>query len=137
MKKLVKARREKADAHEAIFLHDAELFEASNPSPKLPFRYSQAKALLKKDLDTAFKTGEFKKPKSLWKSRPEYQEFSLETFRSSYFSMKAKKIALPYWNVKRNKNAHRLHLEKAEKMNKEYDEWKLVNQMNKAFRYED
>eukprot|EP00956_Cyclotella_meneghiniana_P028004 scaffold64257_cov74-Cyclotella_meneghiniana.AAC.7 len=69
----------------------------------------------------------------LWQSRDEYQEFSsLETFCSSYFSMKAKMIAMPYWGPKRNKLAHRMHLERAEKMKDQFDELNLANKMKSA-----
>lgn len=127
MKRLVKSKKEKAEADEVIFRHDCECEEPDSPIPC--FRYSKAKISMKHDLKKAFASGEFPKPMALWRSRPEYQEFSLETFRSCFFSMKAKMIAMPYWSAKRNKNAHRIHLEKAERMNREYDDIQLANQM--------
>ena len=130
MQKLVKSKKKKAEMLELIFLHDIGV---EHPNDTIGcFWYDRAKALLKDDLKQAFASGNFEKPMKLWQSRPEYKEFSLDTFRSSYFSMKAKMIAMPYWGPKRNKNAHRMHLERAERMNKEFDEMQLANRMKLA-----
>lgn len=129
MKKLVQSKKEKAEVSELIFLHDIGVPEHTNSHR---FRYSKAKLLLKEDLDRAFDSNIFLTPMKLWQSRDEYQEFSLETFRSSYFSMKAKMIAMPYWGPKRNKLAHRMHLERAEKMKDQFDELNLANQMKSS-----
>ena len=126
MKKLVEKKRVKGEQQEAIFRHDCTVEGSSNSQPPLCFRYSSARQLLADDLKSAIDDDLFVKPMSLWKSRQEYQQFTLKTFRSIY--------ALPYWNAKRNKNKHRHYLEKAEQLKNEFDDLKLAEQMKATFK---
>ena len=41
-------------------------------------------------------------PRNLWKSRKEYQDFTLKTFRKHIYQERLKQLAAPYWQHKRN-----------------------------------
>jgi hypothetical protein len=49
------------------------------------------------------------KPKAVWESRPEYQEFELPTLRNHIYREKTKQTQKPYWQMKRNKNGRQQH----------------------------
>ena len=60
------------------------------------------------------------KPKELWKSHEDYQDFSLKDFRKHIYQEKYRQLAGPYWQKKRNKAALKEQEKTVEKM---YQEW--------------
>ena len=60
------------------------------------------------------------KPKELWKSRKEYQEFPLDVFRKHIYQLRTKRLAAPYWQYKRNRNARKHYEEELERMTTEW-----------------
>ena len=60
------------------------------------------------------------KPKELWKSRKEYQEFPLDVFRKHIYQLRTKRLAAPYWQYKRNRNARKQYEEELERMTTEW-----------------
>ena len=69
------------------------------------------------------------KPKALWKSRTEYQDFELRTFEFHYHNTKMRLIAAPYWQHRRNITAMREQKKQAELLKRDWDEYVLCEQM--------
>lgn len=59
------------------------------------------------------------KPMALWKSRTEYQNFPIDVFRKHIYQLRAKKLAAPFWQYKRNIIAKQKY-EEGERMMKEW-----------------
>ena len=59
------------------------------------------------------------KPRDLWMSRIEYQDFPLCVFRKHIYQEGTRQLAVPYWQYKRNKNAKK-NFEEAEEMMKQW-----------------
>lgn len=70
------------------------------------------------------------KPKELWKSREEYQDFSLDDFRKHIYQEKYRQLAGPYWQKKRNKAALKDHEKRVEQMQQEWHHAKWVEDMD-------
>ena len=85
------------------------------------FKNSRAKRLLIEDTKSG-KAGSMR-PSELYKTRIEYQAFSLDDFRKYVYQIKYKQIAGPYWQKKRNQTALKEHLKSVDRMYEEY----LVN----------
>ena len=79
-----------------------------------------AKDYLEKDVNDG--TAAKLKPKKLWSTRPEYQEFSLKIFTEHYYQEMRKQLAAPYWQHKRNIYALKQHQEEVESMRNEWHE---------------
>ena len=106
----------------------SELFEQDERSSEVKdltsrgkkfWRGSQAKESLFEDTSSG-RAGQLK-PKELWQTRPEYQEFPLEDFRKHYYQEKYRQIAGPYWQRRRNIDAMKQQREEAAVM---YKEWR-------------
>ena len=61
------------------------------------------------------------KPKELWESHDDYQDFSLEDFRKHIYQEKYGQLAGPYWQKKQNKIALKKHLDAVDKT---VNEWR-------------
>lgn len=79
---------------------------------------SQAKMLLLEDTRSGKTTT--MKPKELFKTRPEYQDFSLHDFRKHIYQTKYKELAGPYWQRKRNIIAMKEHIKNVRRMYEEF-----------------
>ena len=66
----------------------------------------------------------------LWKSREEYQNFTLEDFRKHVYQEEYRQLAGPYWQKKRNKAALKEHEEQVKKMHQEWHYAKWQNDMD-------
>ena len=60
------------------------------------------------------------KPKKLWSTRPEYQDYTLKIFTEHYYQEMRKQLAAPYWQYKRNIVALKEHQEEVESMRNEW-----------------
>jgi hypothetical protein len=87
----------------------------------------EASKLLEKD-EMSGKATELK-PKQLWKSRLEYQDFPLRVFRKHIYQLRSKRLAAPFWQYKRNKNAQK-NYEETENMLKEWQYNTLLKDFN-------
>ena len=130
MKKLVGKKMSQAHGEVVLFREDCsngpqrETTDRGDPL----WQSHSAKRLLKQDFANA--NGKYLKPMDLWNSRKEYQEFSLNSFRSQMNSLKAKNNTKPFWQHKRNQVAEQMHREN--KMREEWEESKLCNAMAAA-----
>lgn len=70
------------------------------------------------------------KPKELWKSHDDYQDFSLEDFRKHIYQEKYKQLAGPYWQKKRNKIGLKEHEKTVRKLYQEWHHTKWESDMN-------
>jgi hypothetical protein len=70
------------------------------------------------------------KPKELWTTHGDYQEFSLDDFRKHVYQEKYRQLAGPYWQKKRNKAAMKVHKKAVDKMYVEWQHTKLENDIN-------
>ena len=106
------------DEHQAYLSDMRQLPVSDKTSRGYPFWDThEASKLLEKDEESG-KAKELK-PKELWKSRLEYQDFPLDVFRKHIYQLRYKKLATPFWQYKRNKNA-RKNYEETESMLKEW-----------------
>ena len=128
MLKLTKKRKQQINSEEASFLRDVEQFPRKTTTSRgLPFWHEHpASELLKNDeTDGVAKT---MKPKQLWKSRIEYQDFPLSVFRKHIYQERTKQLASPFWQHRRNTNAMK-KMEEARKMMSEWHQVRLQNEM--------
>ena len=100
MKKRIREHKERSDIDEAGFVHDMSLFTLAKDSEGF-WNGSDAERLLKEDISKNFH--EQMKPKFLWVTRPEYQEFGLKTFRGHIHQEVRSQRETNYWIVKRRK----------------------------------
>ena len=122
MKALIAKRSHQASVEEALFKEDMQRHQKKQTTCRnTPFwNTHEAKKLLMKDVrDGIDKT---MAPKDLWLLRKEYQEFPLDSFRQHIYDIRSKQVAGPYWQVKRNKNAMKLHRIETDRMRKEWAE---------------
>ncbi len=64
----------------------------------------------------------------MWQSREEYNKFPLKFFSKHVYEVRSKQIAGPYWQVKRNKNAMKLHRVKTDRIRKEWEDYAKVEE---------
>ncbi|KAL7428545.1 hypothetical protein ACHAXH_001399 [Discostella pseudostelligera] len=83
-----------------------------------PFWNTHRASELLEDDEESGKAKELK-PKELWASRKEYQEFPLCVFRKHIYQLRSKRLAAPFWQYKRNMNAKKKY-EDVESMMKEW-----------------
>lgn len=69
------------------------------------------------------------KPKELWKSRKEYQDFPLDIFRKHIYQLRTKRLAAPYWQFKRNKTARKQYEKDIERMTSEWNHVRFEESM--------
>jgi hypothetical protein len=72
-------------------------------------------------------TAKTMKPKTLWESREEYQDFPLRVFRKHIYQERTKQLSAPFWQHKRNKNA----MKKIGEAHELREQWQNV-QMNRG-----
>lgn len=60
------------------------------------------------------------KPKELWMLSEHYKDFPLGVFRGHMYQEKYKQLAAPYWKVKRNKIALKMHDDEVENMKQDW-----------------
>ncbi len=122
MQKMVTTKMQRASTEEdflkADLLNEPEKFITCRGTPF--WSKHDAKKLLSKDIDNGI--GKLMPPRDLWKKRKEYQEFPLDFFRKRIYEVRSKKLAAPYWQVKRNKNAMKLHRIETDRLRKEWVE---------------
>ena len=113
------ARKKQIHDEYLAFLSDMRKLPASGMTSRgYPFWDTHdASELLEEDEESG-KAKELK-PKQLWKSRPEYQDFPLDVFRKHIYQLRYKRLATPFWQYKRNKNA-RMKYEETENLLKEW-----------------
>ena len=124
MKVLTSKRMQQITNEEESYQRDMlKLPHKEQTSKGYPFWNKHAASdLLKNDVESGVDSG--MKPKELWESREEYQEFPLCVFRKHIYQERTKQLAAPYWQPKRNKNALK-KMEEAQKMLKEWDQDRL------------
>jgi len=119
MKKLTNKRKSLIQEEEESFRRDMlKLPEKLETSRGLPFwNRHQASDLLHQDVIDGVASR--MKPKDLWMSRIEYQDFPLSVFRKHIYQEKTRQLAAPYWQYKRNNNAKK-RFEETEEMMKQW-----------------
>jgi hypothetical protein len=113
------ARKKQIKDEYQAYLSDMRKLPASDKTSRgYPFWDThKASELLEEDEESG-KAKELK-PKELWKSRLEYQDFPLHVFRKHIYQLRYKRLATPFWQYKRNKNA-RTKYEETENLLKEW-----------------
>lgn len=145
MIKLTDKRREQLDRDVKIFEEHMILFPRGSKTSrgKLFWDTHPSNGLLEDDT----KSGKAKelKPKALWESREEYQEFDLDDFRGHIYQERSKQLAGAYWQHKLRRFAAKKHRREVRKMkrqvcqyksNKDEDIQELVDQWT-SINYED
>lgn len=119
MKKLTSKRKSLIKEEEESFRRDMlKLPESLETSRGIPFwNRHPASDLLHQDEMNGIAKG--MKPRDLWMSRIEYQDFPLCVFRKHIYQERTRQLAVPYWQYKRNKNAKK-KFEEAEEMMKQW-----------------
>ena len=119
MKKLTDKKRMLISKEEAAYHEDMlTIPPATITSRGYPFWNKHPASELLKEDETSGAASEMK-PLQLWKSRVEYQDFPLAVFRKHIYQERMKKLAAPYWQYKRNKNA----MKKFQEGQQEMKEW--------------
>ena len=72
------------------------------------------------------------KPIKLWESRPEYKDFPLSIFCKHIYQERAKKLARPFWQYKRNKDAMK-QVEEAQELMKDWHQTQCNQDIDKIF----
>jgi hypothetical protein len=128
MKKLTEKRKELIHEEEASYHRDMlKLPKMRETNRGYPFWNTHiASDLLEQDEENGIATQ--MKPKQLWASRAEYRDFPLSVFRKHIYQLRTKKLAAPYWQYKRNKNAKKKY-EEAEEMMKEWQQARFHKSM--------
>lgn len=126
---LTSRRRDRIDNEEKMYRRDMLAFpKCTRTSRNDPFWNDHpASDLLEKDEISGSSTA--MKPKQLWESREEYQEFPLSTFRKHIYQERTKQLAAPYWQHKRNQKAKK-NLEDAKKLREEWHQNQHENGMS-------
>ena len=128
MKKLTDKRRMQVQEEEDAYHKDMlTLPHATTTRKGYPFwNKHRASELLEEDEMSG--VARRMKPKQLWASRIEYQDFPLSVFRKHIYQERMKKLAAPFWQHKRNKDAKK-RFEEAEEMMKEWHQTKFNKNM--------
>ena len=129
MKKLTDRRKALIHEESAAFEHDMiTLPPLEKTSRGYPFWHKhRASELLKEDETSG--AAKRMKPKQLWMSRKEYQDFPLSVFRKHIYQERMKQLAAPYWQYKRNKSAKKKY-EEAQEMMREWKEHREMDAMD-------
>ena len=139
MKKLTEKRRGLIQEEEAVFHQDMLSFPPKEITSRgYPFwNKHRASKLLEQDERNG--VAKEMKPKQLWQSRIEYQDFPLFVFRKHIYQERMKQLAAPFWQHKRNKIAKKKFEEAQEElkgwnqnqfersMNVVIEEWERIN----------
>lgn len=80
-----------------------------------------ARALLKQDILESMEGDNPVIPQTLWKSRPEYQEFQLSTFRSHIQQTRRYFRQFPGWQFSRNQEANTQYQQDVEQMRRGFE----------------
>jgi hypothetical protein len=104
MKNKVQEHKNRACEDEFRFAHDLKLYTLAKDLENC-WHGSEAQRLLTHDMKRGMHL--VKKPKKLWRSRPEYQIFPLQTFRGHIHQVLRAQVESNYWIVKRKKKAMR------------------------------
>jgi hypothetical protein len=93
-----------------------------------------ARALLKKDILDSIEGDDPVEivPKTLWSSRPEYQEFELSTFRNHIAQMRRYYRQFPGWQFSRNREANEEYHREVERMRNEFEKQSLNSNTSTA-----
>ena len=125
MIKLTSKHRERLESDIELF----RLHRLKHPQMTISSRgkriWNNHPAKLKLIADTSSGKAASMKPKQLWETLEEYQDFSLKDFRKHVYQEKYRQLAGPYWQQKRNKAAEKKHYEEVEKMYQEWQDAKL------------
>ena len=109
MKNLTSKRKSQIMNERAAFDRDKLVIQTTNDSGRGYPKWNKhpASNLLYEDE----KSGRAKelKPKRLWESRTEYQDFPLSVFRKHVYQERMARLAAPYWQHKRNQNAKKMY----------------------------
>jgi len=100
LKRSIRGHRERAVIDERGFQHDKRLHTLAKDSEGY-WDGSEAQKLLKMDIERRRHTR--MAPKVLWKSRPDYQKFSLDKFRCHIHQELRSQRETNYWIVKKKK----------------------------------
>ena len=100
LKNGIKNHTERANIDQTGLLHDIAIYSLAKDTDGY-WDGSEAQSLLKEDI----KRGLHKqmRPKLLWNSRPQYQDFDLKTFRDHIHQQTRSEIETNYWIVKKRK----------------------------------
>ena len=116
MKKMTSKRKGKIQEERAAFERDMLIIQMTNDSGRGYPKWNKhpASDLLHEDE----KSGRAKelKPKKLWESRQEYQDFPLSVFRKHVYQERMARLAAPFWQHKRNHNAKKMYEKSLELM---------------------
>ena len=119
MKKLTGKRLSLISQEEAAYNEDMlTIPHAEITSKGYPFWNKHPASKLLEEDETSGVAREMR-PKQLWASRIEYQDFPLSVFRKHIYQLRMKQLAVPYWQYKRNENATK----KFQEAQKEMKEW--------------
>ncbi|EJK44799.1 hypothetical protein THAOC_36630 [Thalassiosira oceanica] len=125
MIKLVRKHRSKIDSDIKDFL----AYRRSHPQKCVSLRgkpiWNIHPAKLELIEDTKNGKTRQMKPKELWKTSEQYQDFVLEDFRKHIYQERYRQLAGPYWQQKRNKSAQKAHDDTVEKLLCEWHDAKL------------
>ena len=100
MKRRIRENKGRSDIDEAGFLRDMSIYTLAKDTEGI-WNGSPAEGLLKQDISKNYHVQ--MRPKILWKTRPEYQEFELDTFRGHIHQEVRSRRETNYWIVKRTK----------------------------------
>lgn len=124
MVKLTDKRRKQLDRDVEIFKNHMILFPRGSKTSRGKHFWDThpSNSLLEDDT----KSGKAKelKPKALWESRKEYQEFDLDDFRKHIYQERSKQLAGAYWQHKLRRVAAKKHRREVRKMRRQICQYK-------------
>ena len=101
MKKTIRAHKDRASQDEVRYVHDIAIYTLAKDTQGYWYG-SEAERLLKKDMKEE-ELHKKMKPKKLWLSRPQFQQYSLEKFRGHVHQYLRSERETNYWIVKKKK----------------------------------
>lgn len=124
MVKLTDVRRKQLQRDVEIFREHMILFprDTLTSRNKLFWDTHPANNLL--EVDTTSGRAKELKPKALWESREEYQDFSLDDFRGHIYQERSKQLAGTYWQQKLRRIAAKKHRRAVRKMRSQFHQYK-------------
>lgn len=127
---LTNRRKEQILAEEESFRRDMlKIPSSEKTSRNEPFWHTHAASeLLKRDEEDG--TARSMPPRKLWKSRKEYQDFTLKTFRKHIYQERLKQLAAPYWQHKRNEAGEKKRREDTEQMKVD---WSITSPLRQLY----
>ena len=123
MKKLTDKKRKLLKRDVEIFRQDLSLFPRKEYTSRDKLFWDTHRANFLLAEDTLSGKAKEMKPKALWKSREEYQEFLLEDFRKHIYQERNKQLAGAYWQQKLRRVAAKKHRKAVKKREREFKQY--------------